>query len=466
MGSSLGNRIVILDDPHSDLSHLSKVFAQTAGESASVEMVVTKDALFAEIDASATVHLVVMDDVLEGDPLGALGVVRALRKKVRDLPIVVVVEEQEASHDAELVHAGATDVLIRGKNLEKLIATQMEKINRLMALVERNRRLEQYNKYLRDIDRSRYRMIGNSPQIREVTEKIRRVACVPRPVLITGERGTGKELVARAIHDEAGPSADRPMIVVNCAAFSANLLESELFGYERGAFTGADQRHRGKFEQADRGTLFLDEIGNMSLDFQKKIMRVVEYGTFRRVGGQAQIRVNTRIIAATNADLKQRIKEGLFLADLYDRLSFEVIHVPPLRQRVGDVEILARYFLHRFMEEVPNFQGKRFSKNAIEVLRRYPCPGNVRELKNIVERAVYRDTTNEITTSDIGLQNEAREMVAGNTFKEKTEAFEIHLIEKALEGSQGNQASAARYLGLTYHQFRHYLKKYASRLDS
>jgi transcriptional regulator with GAF, ATPase, and Fis domain len=275
--------------------------------------------------------------------------------------------------------------------------------------------------------------------------------------LIRGERGTGKELVARAIHDEGEP-ADRPFVVVNCAAFPDTLLESELFGYERGAFTGADSMRQGKFEQARLGTLFLDEIGYMSISFQKKILRTVEYGTFNRVGGSEEIRSTARIIAATNANLTEKMGNGEFLPDLYDRLAFEVISVPPLRDREGDIELLAREFLSRFMAEIPGFRGKTLSRSALQALRDYDFPGNVRELKNIIERAAYRDTTNEITPEDIDLPRMTRSR-SGGTFTAQVEGFKKALILDALEKTGGNQAEAARRLGMSYHQFRHYHRK-------
>ena len=192
--------------------------------------------------------------------------------------------------------------------------------------------------------------------------RIAKVAPVPRPVLVLGERGTGKELVAKALHDAS--SRPGPFVAVNCACFSDELLEAELFGHERGSFTGAHKASVGKFELAHHGTLFLDEIGHMSLPFQRKILRTVEYGTFLRVGGQAERRVDVRVVAATNADLRARIREGTFLPDLYDRLAFEVIDVPPLRQRPGDVELLAAHFFERFMREVPAFHGKVLTEDA------------------------------------------------------------------------------------------------------
>ena len=251
-------------------------------------------------------------------------------------------------------------------------------------------------------------------------------------------------------------------MAVNCAAFPDTLLESELFGHEKGAFTGAEAVKHGKFEQAGGGTLFLDEIANMSLPFQQKILRVVEYGVFARVGGSEEMKTDARIITASNRDLAAHIRDGAFLPDLYDRLSFEVIEVPPLREREGDVDILARHFLAAFMREIPSLGGKRLAESALEALRRYPFPGNVRELKNIIERAAYRDTTNEITPEDIGMLGEgsgARPRT-GN-FKEEVERLERQLVIDAMAEAEGNQAEAARRLGLSYHQFRYYHAKYA-----
>jgi DNA-binding NtrC family response regulator len=293
----------------------------------------------------------------------------------------------------------------------------------------------------------------------DVVRRISRVAKVPRPVLIVGERGTGKELIARAIHRE-GHNASGPFVAVNCAALPDTLLESELFGHEKGAFTGAAHATQGKFEQASGGTLFLDEIGNMSLPFQQKILRVVEYRRFTRVGGKDEIQVTTRIIAATNADLKERMRKGHFLPDLYDRLAFEEIRVPPLRDREGEIEHLAEFFLNQFMNEVPAFAGKRLSQTAIDLLYGYDFPGNVRELKNIIERAVYRDTTNELTPEDIGLLGDPGFQAMGGTFTDKVVSFERQLLADALRTAGGNRAQAARSLGLRYHQLRHLLTKH------
>jgi DNA-binding NtrC family response regulator len=301
-------------------------------------------------------------------------------------------------------------------------------------------------------------MVGESAAMYQIYQTIGRVAATDVSVLIRGETGTGKELVARAIHFTAGP-ATRPIVSVNCAAFNDALLESELFGHEKGAFTGADEPRQGKFEQADGGTLFLDEIGNMSPVFQKKILRVVEYGTFARVGGTKELRSSARILAATNVDLKERIRAGEFLSDLYDRLAFEVVRVPPLREREGDVEVLARHFLNQFALEIPAFRDRRLSREALVRLNRHRYPGNVRELKNIIERAAYRDTGSEISIEDLGLVLDDEPVSKRGGLHERVEAYRRRLIAEALKNAGGNQAKAARALGLTYDQFRYYHRK-------
>ena len=303
-------------------------------------------------------------------------------------------------------------------------------------------------------------IIGRSASIRRVKQQMIQLAGKSVPVLIAGSTGTGKELVARGIH-RAGPASEQSFVAVDCGAIPEHLLESELFGAARGAYTDSRRDRPGLLESAGGGTLFLDEIGNMSLSFQQKILRVVEYGCFVRVGGTDEIHTDARIIAATNVDLKEKIRDGVFLQDLYDRLAFEIIHVPPLRGREGDVEVLARHFLNEFMREIPAFRGKRLSDSAVEVLGRYDFPGNVRELKNIIERAAYRDTTNEITPEDIGMLPQPHAAVAGTGFAERVESFRRKLVLDALSAAQGNQAAAARALGMSYHRFRYYRRKYA-----
>ncbi len=410
-------------------------------------------------DAAGELLVVVHEDAREGASEGA-DLIAAVRARFPEAVIALATEQADPGQMQRAVHAGATDVLVLGPDLADQVKLLVAKLDRLLEVVARSRRLGEQNERLSRSMQARSRIVGSSPQVRRLVIQIERVARIPRPVLIVGERGTGKELVARAIHF-ASEQRDGSLVTINCAAIGESLLESELFGHERGAFTGADRKRRGQFDQADGGTLFLDEIGNMPLAFQQKILRVVEYGTFRPVGSSAERKTSARIVAATNADLKDRIARGEFLGDLYDRLTFETIDVPPLRERPGDIEILAQLFLDQFADEIPAFRGKRLSASALEELRGYALPGNVRELKNIIERAAYRDTTNEITPEDIGLLGAPAGPVPGaGGFKAQIAAFSRQLIERALQASGGNGAEAARRLDLTYDQFRHYLRKH------
>jgi transcriptional regulator with GAF, ATPase, and Fis domain len=266
------------------------------------------------------------------------------------------------------------------------------------------------------------------------------------------------------------PRSGERFITINCAAVPESLLESELFGHEEGAFTGATKQKEGKFELADGGTLFLDEIGNMSLDFQAKILRVLEYQRFERVAGADTIQVDVRVIAATNADVRQAMEDGRFRRDLYDRLAFQVIELPPLRARPDDIPGLAVHFLSRFREEVSGILVSEISPDALEELSAYDFPGNVRELKNVVERAVYRAEAGVLTGADVraALPPDRAQSVESATFVDdpslplgaRVEAFESALCRDALERARYKQREAAELLGLTYDQFRQRYRKY------
>ena len=435
-------------------AELQRAFCEEAPPEWDVSLVPSVARLFSRLADPSRHHLVVISHCEEAAAMAA-----SIRKTARDAAIVVVAQQGNVDLAAAAIEAGATDFLVCGDRLRQRIATLLGKLSKLFEVVDRNRILDEHNVQLREAIQSRSRIVGSSPQIRRLLDEIRRVAAIPRPLLIVGERGTGKELVARAIHFAAGV-AERPMVTVNCAAFSDALLESELFGHEKGAFTGADAVRRGKFEQADGGTLFLDEIGNMSLPFQEKILRVVEYGHYARVGGTTERTTSARIIAATNRNLEDLIQRDEFLADLYDRLAFEILRVPPLRERKGDVEVLARHFLDEFARETPSLGGKQLAKETVHALRKYHFPGNVRELKNLVERAAYRDTTAVITPDDLGLLPFNGAGPEGGSFQEKIDALAVSLLSGALKQAGGNQKDAAGRLGLKYHQMRYYLRKY------
>ncbi|RMG14489.1 MAG: sigma-54-dependent Fis family transcriptional regulator [Planctomycetota bacterium] len=462
MSSAPPRRVLLLADAPDGLAALAAAFREVCGPKAAISTVLSAQALFAEVERSPGPEVVALDYVRgDGERAGA-EVLRELHARWPSLPVVAVAERGDVDTALSAVRDGALDFLVRGDRLPDRVRTLVRKLRKTLELIERNRRLRWRSEQLAARVEARERMVGDSHLMRSLARQIERVACVPRPVLIVGERGSGKELVARAIHERAfGP--ERPFVAVNCAAVDDALLESELFGHERGAFTGAVRTVPGRFEEADGGTLFLDELGHMGLDFQRKILRVVEYGTYRRVGGRGELRSRARILGATNADLEALIAEGRFLADLYDRLAFEVVRVPPLRERTEDIEALARHFIERFGEEVPAFRGKRLSAEALALLREHPFPGNVRELKNIIERAVYRDTTNELTPEDLGLLPVSSPLSAAartGSFHERVAAYERGLLSEALRAEGGNQAAAARRLGLGYYQLRRLLAKH------
>jgi DNA-binding NtrC family response regulator len=380
-------------------------------------------------------------------PASELATLAALRRMDPTAPLIAVSRQGNVEIAAQVTQAGASDLFVVGDRL-------VERMHTLLAKLAPVLRLRAENQQLKVAVQARWALVGQSDGMVELRDTIERVARIPRPVLVEGERGTGKELVARALHAASG--ARGLLVTVNCAAFPDALLESELFGHERGAYTGADRRAPGKFEQADKGTLFLDEIGAMSLPFQQKILRVVEYGDFTRVGGSASVRTTSRIVAATNADLRGRCADGSFLPDLYDRLAFEVIRVPPLREREEDVVLLAQTFLAAFQAEVSGMTRRTLSEQALAALRSWPFPGNVRELKHVVERAAYRPGPDEISAEELGLT--APPAVGG--FVAQVEAFQRRLLQDALARAGGNQAAAARLLELSYDQFRWYHKKH------
>jgi psp operon transcriptional activator len=326
--------------------------------------------------------------------------------------------------------------------------------------------------------------LGQSEAFLEFQERLSRVAPVQRPVLLIGERGTGKELAAARLHYLSG-RWQRPLVTLNCSALASSLIESELFGYERGAFTGALQRRAGRFEAADGGTLFLDEIGNVPLEVQEKILRAVEYHMFERVGSAESLEVDVRILAATHENLPELAAGGRFRPDLLDRLSFEVLLVPPLRERTGDILLLARHFAAQMARELERPEIPDFSAAACAALEAYAWPGNVRELKNVVERAVYRSTSPTIAEivfdpfapvsvrapgsgrgakkATIEARSAGPELLAV-PMKRAVRDLQMRMLESALERSRYNQRKAAALLGLTYDQFRGLYRRYGSSL--
>lgn len=332
-------------------------------------------------------------------------------------------------------------------------------------------------------------MVGQSPEFLFSLDRVSAVAPLDRSVLIIGERGTGKELLAARMHF-LSPRWSEEYVAVNCAALSESLLESELFGHEAGAFTGATQRHVGRFEMAHGGSLFLDEIASASQRIQEKILRVVEYGEFERVGGTETIKVDVRLIGATNVDLPEEVRQGRFRADLLDRLAFDVVTLPPLRVRWEDIPVLAQHFATNMTREMQGDQFAGFGMDAMRVLMKHDWPGNVRELKNVVERNLYHwareqgweTPVNQIVldpfdspwrprssqptlaaTGSIQTKEAPQSLPAPQDdvpFRRQVSRFERILLRRALRRHGGHQGNTAKALGLSYDQLRHYLKKH------
>jgi psp operon transcriptional activator len=332
--------------------------------------------------------------------------------------------------------------------------------------------------------------IGQSLAFFDAVERASRAAPLNRPVLVIGERGTGKELIAERLHHLSSRWAG-PLIVMNCAALPENLIEAELFGHEAGSFTGAVKARHGRFEEADGGTLFLDELGTLSMAAQDRLLRAVEYGEITRIGASKPISVDVRIVAATNENLPAQVDKGKFRADLLDRLSFEVITLPPLRSRQGDIPLLTEHFGRRMAVELDWSNWPGFSPRALGELENYAWPGNVRELRNVVERAVYRHEDPERAIEDIqfdpfhspwapaagairtpepagetGEELGAQSIgampppAATNDFRAAVSAYERVLLEDALRRNRFNQRATAAALGLSYDQLRHALKRH------
>ncbi len=343
-------------------------------------------------------------------------------------------------------------------------------------------------RYVLGMDRD-VQFIGQSGAFLDAVERTSRAAPLRRPVLVIGERGTGKELIAERLHQLSKRWAE-PLITLNCAALPETLIEAELFGHEAGAFTGATRARAGRFEEADQGTLFLDELATLSMGAQERLLRAVEYGEVTRLGASKPIRVDVRIVAATNEDLPRLAEEGKFRSDLLDRLSFEVITLPPLRVREGDIRVLTEYFGRRMASELRWEDWPGFTEGAMRQLEEYQWPGNVRELRNVVERAVYRWSDWSAPVAHIvfdpfdspwkpspvfaadsgrpaGIPSDqplapapSVHLDSINNLKAAVDAHEKAIVEQALNRHRYNQRQTAKALGLTYDQLRHCMKKH------
>jgi two-component system response regulator HydG len=400
-------------------------------------------------------------------PVDGIEVVRKLRADDPDATVLVISAHGTIATAVEAMHEGAIDFLEKPFPPD-VLRVRVEKAVQI-ARERRGARADRGRAEALDEDRVRehdlHGLVGGSEPMHRVLEQIRKVANTDATVLLLGESGTGKELAARALHD-AGPRRDQPFVSVSCAAIPEGLLESDLFGHERGAFTGAVKRKLGRFELAHGGTLFLDEVGEIPPPIQVKLLRVLQERTIERVGGEGSIDVDVRLVSATNRDLARMVAQGRFRDDLYYRLNVVPIRLPPLRERPGDVEELARHFLARAAPRL----GRRvrgFSADAMEVLRRHGWPGNVRELQNLVEQALVFAEGEEVGVEDLpeGLRRApakpALPLPAGDrALPDVLDELERQLVFSAFEKARGIKAEAARLLGIKPSALYYKLEKY------
>ena len=435
--------ILIVDDEKNILGQLSRLFdlegyrVECAGNA--------RVAL--EKAAKHPVDLILLDVQLPD--MNGLDVLSTLRRQGVEAPTIVMSGHGNIETAVKATKLGAYDFIEKPISSEKILVT-VENALKLQRLTEETNTLRQE-------EGARYRIVGESPAIKELLQHIEAVAPSRGRVLITGENGTGKELVARAIH-ACSSRATGPFVALNCAAVPAELMESELFGHEKGAFTGASARRRGRFERAHGGTLFLDEVAELRSDLQAKLLRVLQEEEFERVGGVDLIRVDSRVIAATNRNLEQEVAEDRFRADLFYRLNVVPVHVPALRDRPDDIAVLARAFMSTLCAENGK-ATKTFTDAAVDALTSYPFPGNVRELRNLVERLVILLRGESVDESDVrrlldpmgvGVTpaRSTAAIVASGPLKDRMNAYERQVIRDALEGAGWNVTAAASELGL------------------
>jgi DNA-binding NtrC family response regulator len=369
-----------------------------------------------------------------------LEVLRHLQAERPEITVIVLTAFGTVEHAVEAMKLGAYDFLPKPCNPEHVLLTVRKALER--------KGLREENRYLKQELRSRYDMVvGQGRQMHEIMDLVARVAESTTTVLIGGESGTGKQLLARAIHEQSDRRS-RPFVHVNCTTLSEQLMESDMFGHEKGAFTGAVKQKRGRFELADGGTLFLDEIGELSPSIQAKLLHAIEYGEFQRVGGVDTRRADVRVIAATNRDLPTEVKENRFREDLYYRLNVVAITLPPLRDRPEDVVTLAEHFVQKHAQAMQK-KVVRISPGAIERLKGYPWPGNIRELENVIQRGVVLATGDELTPDLIPVLEahaSTEEIGIGTPLDEATRAFKRRFIARSLRHTGHNQTKAAELL--------------------
>ena len=432
----MSNKILIVDDEPFNLDLLEQELAE---KGYAIERASGGSEALKKVE-SFQPDLVLLDHMMPD--LNGLEVLKDLRKRGNDVPVIMVTAHGTIERAVQAMKEGACDFIPKPFEPDHLALVVKKALER--------ERLKRGIEILSEETEERYRLVvGESPKINQAVDLAKRAAASNATVLLLGESGTGKEVFARAIHNWSERKSE-PFIAINCVGLSKELLESELFGHEKGAFTGAHQLKKGKMELAHGGTVFLDEVGDITQELQTKLLRFLQEREFERVGGNKPIRVDVRIVAATNRDLDGAVKEGRFREDLFHRLNVIAVNLPPLRERKDDIPLLAHHFLQRFSLETKK-NITEISPDAMERLLGYDWPGNVRELANVIERAVVLGKGPKITLNDLPsrvLGTETRTSSDSQSYHQAIDDYRRELIVKALSEAQGNRAAAAKALGL------------------
>ena len=445
-------RILIADDESSIIDLLTELLSDVGYD---VVGVGSGTAVLDQLQGDHGFGLLLMDLQMPG--VNGLDLIERLRRDSIDIPVILITGHGTSSIAIRAMQIGAYDYLNKPFDLDEVVVV-VKRLFEHQELASRVRTLEQRTEL-------RERMIGQSPAMSQIYKTIGRVAGSDASVLITGETGTGKELAANLIHQNSARRSG-PLIKVNCAALPETLIESELFGHEKGAFTGAIAQRKGRFELAHKGTIFLDEVGEITLPVQKKLLRVLQEGEIERVGGTGVVKVDVRVLTATNRDLLEECKAGTFREDLYYRLNVINLHMPPLRERRSDIPVLVEHFLDKYRYK-PGAPPTRISEEALELLEKYDWPGNVRQLENEIERAVVLSQGNVITSHSLNLSQHgiptqidlATRVRNREPLREVLAEIERVMLFEALRQSDSDEEDAARRLHLTAEEFKRRLQE-------
>jgi len=437
--------VLIVDDEEGIRESLSGIF-----EDEGYDVITARSGEEAlKILKEQNMDLILLDVWLPG--IDGVQTLKEIKDIKPDIPVIMISGHGNIDLAVKATRMGAYDFLEKPLSLEKVLLDAKRAIER--------RTLEMEYKAIKLDLTKKWRLIGNSKTMKQLREQIDIAAQSNSRVLILGESGSGKELVAHILHDQSG-RAEKPFIEMNCAAIPQELIESELFGHEKGSFTGAFERKKGKFELADEGTLFLDEVGDMSLSTQSKVLRVIETQEFQRVGGSKTIKVDVRIIAATNKDLREEVKKGNFREDLLYRLNVIPVVIPPLRNRKEDIPVLVEYFLEYFAAEYGK-RPKKMAPGGLKVLDAYDWPGNIRELRNMIERLVIMTPLDTITPTNLVIGESVRsDYFSFKTLREARDVFEKDFITKKLEENNWNISKTAEVLDIERSNLHRKIKAY------